>query len=52
VTRQRHRPRRPDLDEKIKAPEVDDPEEALRRILDGQGAKPEDYEPEDVPEEA
>ena len=48
----RHRRRRPDLDEKIKPPEVEDPEEALRRILVGKGAKPEDYKPEDVPEEA
>jgi len=48
----RHRSRRPDLDEKIKVPEVDDPEEALKCILQGQGAKPKDWELEDVLEEA
>jgi hypothetical protein len=46
-----HRKRRLDLDEKIKPPEVDDPEEALRVILGGQGAKPEDWE-EDQADEA
>ena len=46
----RHRPRRPDLDEKIKAPEVDNPEEALKRLLQGQGARPEDWEPDEVEE--
>jgi hypothetical protein len=46
-----HRGRRPNLDEKIKPPEVGDPEAALLRLLQGQGAKPEDYE-EDEPEEA
>jgi hypothetical protein len=45
-----HRKRRPDLDEKIKPPHVDDPEEALRRILNGQGAKPEDWEEAEVEE--
>ncbi len=49
----RHRSRRPNLDEKIKPPQVeDDPEEALRRILNGQGAKPEDWDEEEVPEDA
>jgi len=48
----RHRFRRPNLDEKIKAPEVDNPEEALTRILQGQGAKPEDWDPEEEVEEA
>jgi hypothetical protein len=43
----RHRPPRPDMDEKIKPPKVDDPEEALRRLLNGQGAKPEDWDEED-----
>jgi len=43
----RHGARRPDLDEKIKPPEDLDPEEALRRILNGQGSTPEDLEPED-----
>lgn len=47
----RHRKRRIDLDEKIQPPDVDDPEEALARILAGNGARPEDYEPEDVPED-
>lgn len=45
------RPRRPTLDEPILPPDVDDPEEALRRILGGQGARPEDSEPEDEPED-
>ena len=47
----RHRKPRPDLDEKIKPPEVDDPEKALERLLHGQGAAPEDYEPEDAEED-
>ena len=47
----RHRPRHPNLDEKIKAPEAENPEEALARILQGQGAKPEDWEPEEEVEE-
>ena len=39
----RHRKPKPNYDEKIKPPETDDPEEALARLLSGQGAKPEDY---------
>jgi hypothetical protein len=31
--RQRHRPRRPDLDERFSLPEDTDPDEVLRRIL-------------------
>jgi hypothetical protein len=38
-----HRKHRVDLDAKITPPQVDDPEEALRVILGGQGAKPEDW---------
>jgi hypothetical protein len=46
----RHRKPKPDYDEKIKPPVVSDPEEALRRILDGQGSTPEDWEPEGADE--
>jgi hypothetical protein len=49
----RHRRRaKLNLDEKILPPQVDDPEEALRVILGGQGAKPEDYDEDDQAEEA
>jgi hypothetical protein len=45
-----HRKRRPDLDEKIKPPEVDDPEEGLRELLQGLGAEPADHdEDEELP---
>ena len=40
----RHRKPRPNLDERIKPPKVDDPEKALERLLHGQGAKPEDWD--------
>jgi hypothetical protein len=52
MVRRPHRSRRPNLDEKIKPRRVvDDPEEALRLLLSGQGATPDDWEPEDDSEE-
>lgn len=47
---QRHKQRKPDYDEKIKPPVVDDPEEALGRLLDGQGSRPEDYDEDEAQE--
>lgn len=44
--RHRRKPK-PNLDEKIKPPQVDDPEEALRHILGGAGARPEDWDEEE-----
>ena len=46
----RHRKPRPDLDEKFVPPETDDPEEALARLLHGQGAKDEDYDEDEAQE--
>lgn len=44
----RHRPRRPDLDERIGLPEDTDPDEVLRRLLATPG-RDEDENPEGEP---
>lgn len=46
------RPRRPDLDERFSLPEDTDPDDVLRRLLEGDGSDAVSDEPEDESEDA